>query len=205
VGGKARARQATRSRSSRRVQAAVAGSVAIAALLAVIVLTLGAGSAGGGGDGTVDAGTGTVDATQASVGKPFPDFTLTAVDGRPVTKASLAGRKAIVWFTDSTCVPCQLGAVQVARLDDQLGGEAFHVVAVFVNPAEPTGALRAWRARYARPDWQVALDEQGLANTLRLRYLDTKVLLDEHGMILDVDPAPVDTGYVRRLREAVGR
>jgi thiol-disulfide isomerase/thioredoxin len=203
MGGTARARQARR--RPRRIQVAVAGSVLVAALLAMVVVAVSAGSAGGGGGGTAAHRAGTVDATRASVGKPFPDFTLTAADGRPVTKASLGGRKSIIWFTDTTCVPCQLGAVQVARLDDQLGGDAFGIVAVFVNRNEPTEALTAWRARYARPDWRVALDQQGLANTLRLRYLDTKFLLDEHGTILDVDPAPVDGGYLRRLRETVRR
>jgi cytochrome oxidase Cu insertion factor (SCO1/SenC/PrrC family) len=188
MGATARARQAAR-RRPRRIQVAVAGSVLVAALLAMVVIAISAGSAGGGGDGTAGRA-GAVEATRASVGKPFPDFTLTAADGRPVTKASLGGRKSIIWFTDTTCVPCQLGAVQVARLDDQLGGDAFGIVAVFVNRNEPPEALTAWRAHYARPDWRVALDQQGLANTLRLRYLDTKFLRDEHGTILDVDPAP---------------
>jgi hypothetical protein len=184
--------------SRRRLQLGLAGTAVVIAVLVVVVFTLVGGSTGGGA-GAADA---TVDAPRTSIGKRLPQFTLTGADGKAVTGTARSGRPSIVWFTDAACVPCQLGAVKVAQLDDH----AFSVVAVFVNPREPLAALTAWRDRYARPDWTVALDARGaLSSKVRLQYLDTKFLLDADGRILDVNPFPVNADYLRLLRTKVER
>src|SRR5712691_6402668 len=67
--------------------------------------------------------------TSIRVGAPFPDFRVTdAATGRVVTNASLEGKPTILWFTTSYCVPCQIGARLVTRLEDQIGGKPFNVV-----------------------------------------------------------------------------
>jgi MerR family mercuric resistance operon transcriptional regulator len=200
MGRTTHSRQSARSR--RRLWLGLAGTAVVIAVLAVVALTLVGGPTGGSaGAGAADA---TVDATRASIGKPFPQFTLTGADREAVTGTARSGRPSIVWFTDAACVPCQLGAVKVAQLDDQLGGHAFSVVTVFVNPHEPLAALTAWGDRYAQPDWTVALDARGaLSSTVRLQYLDTKFLLDADGRIFDVNPFPVNADYLRLLRTKV--
>lgn len=140
-----------------------------------------------------------------AVGKRFPAFGLTEVGGRPLTISTLEGKPAIVWFTTSYCVPCQVGARTVARLDSELGGDAFNVVVVFVDPQEPSSALSGWRERYANPDWLVALDsDAALANAVRLVSLDTKFLLDESGTVRNIDYAVAGDDYVRLIRKEVG-
>lgn len=140
--------------------------------------------------------------TALDQGDPFPSFDLTEAGGRRLTNGSIAGKPAIVWFTTSYCVPCQLGAQAVAQLDDQLGGEAFEVLVVFVDPSEPRSALIEWRKRFANEDWLVALDD-GLSQQVGLHYLDTKFLLDEGGIIRDVDVVQVDRGYIDLVRAEV--
>lgn len=136
------------------------------------------------------------------VGQPFPDFTATEVDGRRITRESLRGKPAIVWFTTTYCVPCQIGARVVAKLDDELGGGAFDLVVIFVDPKEPPAALRDWRREFARPDWMVALDVE-LAKRVELRYLDTKYLLDRAGVIRNIDVAIADERYLGIIRQVV--
>jgi len=151
-----------------------------------------------------DTGTaaGAVDSSSGAVGSSFPDFTLADIDGQQIDRSALAGRRAIVWFTDSGCQPCQLGAVRVRQLEEQAGSPALTVLAVFVNPRESNSTLSSWRATYGRPDWKVALDTDGsLARQVGLRTLDTKFLLGSDGKVLDVDSNPVDDAYIRMLQQ----
>ncbi len=136
------------------------------------------------------------------VGQPFPDFTVTDIDGRVVSRESLQGKPVLIWFTTSYCVPCQVGATQVAKLDDELGGGAFQVLVIFVDPQDPPSALRAWRDQFGRNDWLMAFDTN-LARTVQLRALDTKYLLDDKGVLQNVDVKIADDGYLRVIRSVV--
>ena len=69
---------------------------------------------------------------ELAVGGLFPEFNLVDIDGGIFTKGSFSDKPSIIWFTTSWCVPCQIGAKEVAKLDDELGGEAFDVFVVFV-------------------------------------------------------------------------
>lgn len=138
-------------------------------------------------------------------GKLFPEFLVTDADDRKLTRASLKGKPSVVWFTTSYCVPCQVGAREVSQLDDELGGDKFDVLVVFVDPNEPTSALESWKESFANGDWLVALDKDNtLANVVRLRQLDTKFLLNQAGVIQNVDLDIADNDYLDLIREHVG-
>jgi len=140
-----------------------------------------------------------------AVGKRFPDFNLSEADVRPLTLSTLEGKPSLVWFTTSYCVPCQVGARAVSRVDDELGGEAFNVLVVFVDPQEPRSALTGWQERYGNADWLVALDSDvALANAVRLQVLDTKFLLDKDGTVRNIDYAVAGNDYVELIRKEVG-
>lgn len=137
-------------------------------------------------------------------GAVFPAFSVTEVDARQITPASLRNRPSIVWFTTTYCVPCQIGAKRVAELDDDLGGKAFDVLVVFVDTSESPSELQRWRQQFARPDWMVAPDTD-LARKVELRFLDTKYLLDRQGVIRNVDVNIADEKYLALIRQAVGQ
>ena len=42
-------------------------------------------------------------------------------------------------------MPCQIGAKEVVKLDDELGGDTFDVFVVFVDPRENESDLRNWK------------------------------------------------------------
>ncbi|MEK7510527.1 MAG: TlpA disulfide reductase family protein [Patescibacteria group bacterium] len=140
-----------------------------------------------------------------SVGTPFPDFTLTEVDGRTITNETLKGKPAIIWFTTSWCTPCQIGAKAVSKLDDELGGNAFDVLVIFVDPRESDADLINWRKQFASDDWMVAFDNEltKLAKRINLKFLDSKFLLDKDGVVKNIDFKIADENYLNTIRQIV--
>lgn len=149
----------------------------------------------------------TVDAPDVpEVGDTFPNFDLVEVNGSALSLETLKGKPAIIWFTTSWCIPCQIGARKTSALDTELGGDAFDVLVVFVDPTEGNGDLINWRNTFANPDWMVAFDDfgYGLAEELALKFLDTKYLLDENGVIVNIDERQVNEAYIDIIRKVVG-
>lgn len=187
-------------RARRRRRLVLLGVIGAAA--AVVVATVVALNAGGSKPYTVASNSNATDAGALTTGASFPDFAMTDVSGRSITKASLENKPSVIWFTTSYCVPCQVGATRVAQLEDGVGAGAFNVLVVFVDPKESASDLRRWRQQFGRPDWMVGLDN-GLANRVQLRYLDTKYLLDKQGVIQDVNVNIADDQYLSLIRQTV--
>lgn len=140
-----------------------------------------------------------------NVGTSFPDFTVTEVYGSTITKATLRGIPTIVWFTTSWCTPCQIGAKEVSKLDNELGGKAFDVLVIFVDPKEKNEDLVNWRSKFANQDWMVAFDNDltSLAKRVNLKFLDSKFLLDKDGIIKNIDFKQADDKYLDTIRGVV--
>jgi thiol-disulfide isomerase/thioredoxin len=138
-------------------------------------------------------------------GQPFPKFFMTDIDGQEASTDTVAGKPSLIWFTTSWCVPCQIGAKKVAQLDAELGGDAFDVVVLFVDPRETDADLSDWKAKFAAPDWQVAFDDQSdlLSEKIGLKYLDSKYLLDRNGVLLNQDFRIADDKYLALIRRLV--
>lgn len=205
-----RAREARRRTARGKHRRYTVGSALIVALFAALAASvlLGKGSSqpnerSQGGNGSTEPHV-TIESGAVRVGRPFPGFSVTDVDGRVVTRDSLGETPMIIWFTTSYCIPCQIGAQQVARLDDQLGGDAFNVLVMFVDTTESPAALLGWREDFANPDWIVALDSGNtFAKAVQLRVLDTKLLLSDRGLLENVDVNVADATYLALVRQAV--
>jgi cytochrome oxidase Cu insertion factor (SCO1/SenC/PrrC family) len=144
--------------------------------------------------------------TRASlaVNAPAPEFQLTDIDGKAVSKATFAGKPVIVWFTASYCVPCQIAAKEIKRLDADMGGKAFNVFMVFVDPNESPDDLRNWKAKYANDDWFIAFGNEQMIKEYEVRYLDTHRLLDGKGVVRYMANGGVTyEGYKERIQALI--
>lgn len=116
-----------------------------------------------------------------------PAFRLSTIGGGMIANETVNGKPTILWFTTTYCVPCQLGAEEVEKLDDDLGGSAFHVVMIFIDPRETDADLLVWKKNFANEDWYMAHGNEQLLKDYNIRSLDTQYLLDKDGKVREVN------------------
>ncbi len=111
-----------------------------------------------------------------------------------VTRSSLVARKpGLLFFTATWCLPCIEGLKQLVRFQRDVGADRFSVLVVFVDPRESDDDLREYRVRFGFPStWHYALDRDKMVEKYGLRYLDTKFVLDQNGVIQYTDYRPAD-------------
>lgn len=155
-------------------------------------------SGGGGPNLTVAPGTANVEGLK--VGQSAPDFGLIDPQKGSVSKATFQGKPLLIFFTTTWCTPCQIGAQNLARYDDETGGNAFNVLIVFVDPRESDSQFVDWRSKFGRDDWYIAKGED-MAVQYKVQYLDTKYVFDKDGIIKWVDVKPLEYSKSKQILE----
>ncbi len=120
--------------------------------------------------------------TGINVGNLAPDFSVIDIDGKILSLENLRGKPAMLFFTTTWCTPCQVGAGNLARYDDETGGNKFNVAILFVDSNEDINKLRLWKQSFGREDWFIAYTD-GISQTYQVQYLDTKYVIDKDGVI----------------------
>lgn len=144
-------------------------------------------------------------ADAVAIGKPFPAFQLVDIGGNKITPSSLSGKPYLLWFTTSWCVSCQIGARRVATFEKQIGTSAFNVVVVFVDQKEAVAALKNWQRKFGDKSWAIAFDSKvdPLASKVALRYLDSKYLVDAHGVLRNENFTMATNKYLAEIYKIV--
>lgn len=133
-----------------------------------------------------------------NVGQLAPDFILQGPENGVITKSTFQGKPLFIFFTTTWCVPCQIGAQNLARYDDETGGNAFNVLIVFVDEGETDSQFLAWKENFGRNDWHVAKGIE-MAQTYKVQYLDTKYVFDKNGIIKWVDVRPLEYSTTKSI------
>jgi thiol-disulfide isomerase/thioredoxin len=175
--------------------AIIGGAAAAAIIIAVVTMSF---SQTSGPSLTTASGNESIQGLE--VGNSAPNFSLTAPEKGSITKQTLAGKPVLIFFTTTWCTPCQIGAQNLARLDDETGNDAFNVLIVFVDPRETEQQYLDWKGKYGRNDWYVAESEQ-MPQEYKVRYLDTKYVFDTNGIIKWVDVNPLEYSKAKQVLE----
>lgn len=144
-------------------------------------------------------------------GDTAPEFRLVDIEGRVITRAVLVhgGRPGLIFFTATWCFPCIEGLRQLQLFLQELGTpDPVRVLIVFVDPREGEADVRRYRDRYGFPrSWFYAPDTDRMVWKYKVRYLDTKFVLDPQGVIrwTDVYPASYDTWRGALATVGIGR
>ena len=112
-----------------------------------------------------------------------PDFSLTTLDGKTVTKASLQGKPVLLMFWASWCGTCQQELPHVKALYEQHKAKGLQAVAIGFRDEEADirGYVQAHQSTFVFP---AAYDTRNHVSTLfKARGTPTFVLLDAQGRI----------------------
>lgn len=134
------------------------------------------------------------------VGNQAPDFVATDLNGNPVQLADLRGEVVLLNIWATWCAPCREEMPSMQRLEDKLGAEGLHIVAVSIDA--PIGRV----APGGQPGGDVAAfgEEMGLsfpiwldpAGAIQRIYSTTGVpesfVIDRHGTIVKKVIGPTD-------------
>ena len=125
------------------------------------------------------------------VGAVSPDFQLTDPVKGSITKENFSGKPLFIFFTSTWCTPCQIGAQNLAKYDDEHGGNAFNVLIVFIDDKETDNQFIDWKKQFGRDDWYIAKGIE-MANNYQVQFLDTKYVFDKDGIIKWIDVKPLE-------------
>ena len=148
----------------------------------------------------------------AAAPKPVPPLAFTGPEGQPMQLADLKGRTLLVNLWATWCVPCRQEMPALDRLQAELGGADFEVVAINVdtrNTEKPKAWLRENGIRrlayYADPSGKLL---QVLQRSGHVVGLPTTVLVDPEGCEIAVLKGPAEWASPDALalvRAALGR
>ncbi|MDE1164267.1 MAG: DsbE family thiol:disulfide interchange protein [Pseudomonas sp.] len=115
----------------------------------------------------------------AMIGKPFPAFSLPAVqDGKPMTQADLIGKPALVNVWGTWCISCRVEHPVLTQLAQQ------GVVIYGVNYKDDNAAALKWLQDFHNPYALNINDEQGsLGLNLGVYGAPETFLIDAKGVI----------------------
>ena len=143
--------------------------------------------------------------------RPAPVLAFTGPDGAPVDLAGLRGRTLLLNLWATWCAPCKAEMPALDRLQADLGGDAFRVVAINVetrNLDRPAAWLKANGIAalpyYGDPAGRVLPVLQAEAGS---PGLPTTLLVDPRGCALGVMKGPADWAGAdgrRLIRAALG-
>jgi thiol-disulfide isomerase/thioredoxin len=147
-----------------------------------------------------------------STPKPAPEVTFLDPAGKPVTLAHFKGRTVLVNLWATWCAPCRHEMPALDRLQAELGGADFEVVAVNIDTRnlerpkswlQETGVTRL--AYYADPQAKIL---QTLQRSGHVVGLPTTILVDAAGCELGTLKGAADWAgpdALRLIRAALGR
>ncbi len=147
------------------------------------------------------------DAQRVAPGNVAPSFSLTDIDGNPVSLEDFKGKVVYLDFWASWCGPCMREVPHAKELKERFEGQN-DLVFLYISVDED---LDAWKNTVAQHEIKgVHLNIQGMGNETAELYnvkgVPTFYIIDREGIIYDNNPGRPSSGDLidQQLRDALG-
>ncbi len=131
-----------------------------------------------------------------------PDFSLTALDGRPVSLSDWRGQVVLLNFWTTDCVPCRAEMPEIQAAYQAYRDRNFVILSINEKEDEQAVAQFAETFHLTMP---VLLDHDGsTARRYRVRGLPTSFLIDPEGVIRRVRVGEINRPYIDSHLAALG-
>jgi thiol-disulfide isomerase/thioredoxin len=119
-------------------------------------------------------------------------FNLNTIGGKQVSLESFKGKPLVLWFMATWCPTC-VGQAGVIKQISSVFGDRINVLVIDLWAtqnigqsfqglnAETMSDLQAFIAKYGNPQWNAALDDNGVAIKYGIYKVDATVILDSNG------------------------
>jgi thiol-disulfide isomerase/thioredoxin len=122
------------------------------------------------------------------VGAKFPDFSVTSVDGKPLSVTALKGKVVLVDFWATWCPPCRAEIPNVVATYKKYHDQGFNIIGVSLD--EDQAKLTAF-TKAQDMAWPQYFDGKGWGNELAAKYgiesIPATFLIDGQGNIIGKD------------------
>ena len=123
-----------------------------------------------------------------AVGAKFPEFTVTDVDGKPLSTAALKGKATLIDFWATWCGPCRGELPNVLATYQKHHAEGFDIIGVSLDQDQ---AKLTEYTKSMNMTWPQYFDGLGWGNKLAAKYgiesIPATFLLDGNGVIIGED------------------
>jgi peroxiredoxin len=118
-------------------------------------------------------------------GTPFPDFSETDLEGKPLSIAKYKGKVVLVDFWATWCMPCVAQLPDVQKAYEKFHGKGFEIVGISLD--EDKDRLQQFIKQRKMP-WQEYFDGKKWENKLAAKYgveaIPSSYLIDQQGKII---------------------
>jgi thiol-disulfide isomerase/thioredoxin len=125
----------------------------------------------------------------AEVGETIPDFVVQTFDGRSISRASLAGKPALLVFWNTWCFECERDLPKINRIAREYGEKvAILAINTALNDSEEKARAYWKRSGFIFPTGYDRSFE--IRKAFKVRGVPTVLLVDAKGIVRYKNPVP---------------
>jgi cytochrome c biogenesis protein CcmG, thiol:disulfide interchange protein DsbE len=123
-----------------------------------------------------------------------PDFSLSSIDGRPVSLSDWRGRIRLLNFWATWCIPCREEMPEIESAYQTWQDQGFVVLSI--NETDNSDAVQEFVQTF-HPTFPILLDRDGIAaKSYRVAGLPTSIFIDREGAVHIVKVGAVNSTYI---------
>jgi thiol-disulfide isomerase/thioredoxin len=135
-------------------------------------------------------------------GQPAPELTVTDIDGKPITLATMRGKTVLLDFWTTWCGPCRIDAPALDRLYKKYGGKRLVIVGISVS--EDRAVVGKFLAANPHSYPIVLTTENDMPQAYQIGIFPTYIVIDPDGTLTSVLEGDQGFAELRKVLKRAG-